>query len=356
MDNRGEEMSNIKKISCYILLVVIFVLAVVYMGSICIEQRKQDEESNVRIEKLKEEKKKEVLEKQQSLIANERVVLVKKLPVYSTDKISINKEIEPSLELLKGDKVVLEEAGTSYSLVKNIEGTKLGYVWNDCIGEVSEAQLRNSKVIVIDAGYQVEETEEETEELGAEKTAEKVTSVTTGIVTGRNEHEIVLDIALELEKKLEERGYVVIQVQRNDDVTISNSERAVLANQIDADILIRLYANGNDVCNINVTDVCYISKDNPYVQTDIYDECKMLAECVFDAYTEANPDIENNSIRESDDYTGLSWCEIPSIILEMGYLANEEEDKYLNIDDNLMNIVNGIADGIDDYFNDMYVE
>ena len=353
MDNRGEEMDDIRKLGCYILLGVVFIFSVVCMGSICRTQKKQDEEWNVRIEELRELKE-EALKQQQNLIEDERVVLVKNLPVYAKDDISINKEAKPKVELPKGEIVILEEEGTSYSLVRNVEGTISGYVWNDCIGEKSEKQSATSRVIVIDAGHQGKgDNKEEPVGPGAKETKARVSSGTSGISTKRYEHETVLDVALELEEELESRGYLVIQVRRDADVKISNSERAVLANQIEADILIRLHANGADDNSVKGADVFCISKDNPYVKTDIYDECKSLAECVLDAYTEVNPKIKKNKIRESDEYTGLNWCEVPSIILEMGYMTNEEDDEYLNDDKNLRYIAKGIANGIDEYFDDM---
>lgn len=330
------------------------ILTIVYMGSLCVKQKKQEEEFQAQIKELQEKHEEEV-KKQEEALLKERVVLVDALPVFGSANVSENKNAVPKLILQRGDIVTLEETGTQYSLVKNKEGNISGYVWSDCIGEKSNAVsgdvLKNQKVIVIDAGHQGEKDDgKEPIGPGADETKAKVSSGTDGVSTKRPEHETVLDIALELERELEDRGYIVVQVRRRADVKISNAERAVLANQINADILIRLHGNGNENSSINGADAYYISKNNPYVKEEIYDECKKLAECVLDAYTEKNPDIKKNKIHESNDYTGLNWCEVPSVILEMGYLSNEKNDKYLNNKENLGIITEGIADGIDDYF------
>lgn len=344
------KMDNIKKIICYTILGMTLILTIVYMGGLCIKQKKQEQEFHAQMKEL-QQKQEEAVKKQEEALLKERLVLVDALPVFSSKDVSINKDAEPKLILSRGDIVILEAEGTQYSLVKNKEGNISGYVWSDCIGEKSDVFLKDAKVIVIDAGHQgKQDKEEEPIGPGADETKAKVSSGTDGVSTKRPEHETVLDIALELEKELERRGYIVVQVRRDEDVKISNAERAVLANQINADILIRLHGNGAEDSSKKGADAYYISDKNPYVKEDIYDECKKLAECVLDAYTEKNADIKKNSIHESDNYTGLNWCKIPSVILEMGYLSNENDDKYLNSKENLETIAKGIADGIDEYF------
>ena len=341
------DKDNIKKLICYMVLGVVFLLTIIYMGNLCIKQKQQEEKFVIQMKELEEE----VAEKQKEVLENERVVLVDTLPVFELDDISLNKDVEENLVLVRGEHVVLEQVGYPYSLIKNKEGTILGYVWNDCIGEERELAYGNSKVIVIDAGHQGK-ADKGQEPVGpnADKTKDRVLSGTDGTVSKRPEHEMVLDIALELERELKMRGYHVVQVRRDADARISNAERAILANQINADVLIRLHGNGADDSSTNGADAYHISEDNPYVTENIYNECKKLAECVLDAYTEENPDIKKNRVHESDIYTGLNWCEVPSVILEMGYLSNEKDDRYLNDEENLGSIAEGIADGIDIYF------
>lgn len=342
-----------EKLICYILLGIVLIVTIAFMGKICVNEKKQEEESVIRLEKARED-----MEEQLNILAqNERIVLVKTLPIYATDNISINKEAEPKTELCEGETVLLEEEGSPYSLVKTMDGIISGYVWNDCLGEVTEKNKIGSEVIVIDAGHQGEgNNEQKPIGPGAEDTRIKVASGATGVSTKIKEHETVLEIALALETELEARGYIVVQVRRDADIDISNSERAVLANQIEADVLIRLHGNGANSSSVSGAEAYYISKNNPYVDADIYNECKSFAESVLDAYAKANPEIGKRTMYENDTYTGLNWCEVPSCILEMGYLSNENDDEYLNAEENQTSIVCGIANGIDVYFSKSYVE
>lgn len=80
----------------------------------------------------------------------------------------------------------------------------------------------DSRVIVIDAGHQRRgDSNKEPIGPGASQTKAKVTTGATGISTGNLESAINLEVALKLQKKLEDSGYQVIMVRTSQDVNIS---------------------------------------------------------------------------------------------------------------------------------------
>ena len=58
----------------------------------------------------------------------------------------------------------------------------------------------------------------------------------------------------------------------------------------------------------------------------------------------------NQGIQENDTMTGINWCEMPVAILEMGYMTNAKDDVNMSQDDFQKKMVQGIANGIDQYF------
>ena len=198
----------------------------------------------------------------------------------------------------------------------------------------SDASHRADYVIVIDAGHQAHGNYEE----------EPV-----GVSTGVEEYELNLEVALKLQAELEDRGYQVIMIRDKNDVDISNSERAKVANDNNADAFLRIHAIGSD----NSTDagmmtICQTA-ENPY-NGELHEKSYALSEKILDSMVEATG-ANRERVWETDTMSGINWAKVPTTIIEMGYMSNPEEDEKLNSDDYQDEIVQGIADGLDQYFN-----
>ncbi|MBR0427791.1 MAG: N-acetylmuramoyl-L-alanine amidase [Clostridia bacterium] len=108
------------------------------------------------------------------------------------------------------------------------------------------------KTIVIDPGHQARgDSSKEPIGPGASETKAKVTTGATGIYTKQQESELALKVALLLEKELKQEGYNVIMTRKTNNINISNSQRAKIANNAKADAFIRIHADSYDNSEVN---------------------------------------------------------------------------------------------------------
>lgn len=214
---------------------------------------------------------------------------------------------------------------------------------------VTEPVNGNGKLIVIDAGHQTKgNNEKEPIGPGAAETKAKVTGGATGTATGQKEYELNLAVAFYLRDELQARGYRVILVRESNDVDMSNSERAAVANNAGADAFIRIHANGSENAEASGTETLCQTAENPY-NAALYPASRKLSETVL-AGVVAQTGFKNRGVKETDTMSGINWCNVPVTIIEMGFLSNPDEDSLMYTEEYRRKIATGIADGIDAYF------
>lgn len=211
------------------------------------------------------------------------------------------------------------------------------------------ATIKTPYLIVIDPGHQLRGNNA-LEPLGPGSTEMKarVTGGTSGCVTRISEYELNLQVSLKLKTELESRGYQVLMTRTTNNVDISNMERAIFANEAKADVFIRIHANGSENSSIHgVMTICQ-TPSNPY-NASFYNASKALSVSIINGFVEATG-ANKQSIWETDTMTGINWAQVPSTIVEMGYMSNPNEDTLMSTDEYQNKMVAGIANGIDSYF------
>jgi N-acetylmuramoyl-L-alanine amidase len=208
------------------------------------------------------------------------------------------------------------------------------------------------KIVVIDPGHQARaDAGQEPIGPGASQTKQKVTGGTQGAATGTPEYELNLAVGLMLRDELESRGYKVIMTRTENDVDISNSQRAQTANDAGADIFVRIHANGSDDPSARGALTMCMTAQNPY-NAELYAESRLLSEDILGALC-ASSGANSLGVAETDTMSGINWSDVPVTIVEMGFMTNPSEDTLMETEDYRNKIAIGIADGIDKYFEDM---
>jgi len=171
---------------------------------------------------------------------------------------------------------------------------------------------------------------------------------------GVSEAEINLKIALKLQQLLEQSGSNVV-LTRSDNNAIYDVDKKTLREKKNSDIRNRVKIGNNSSADIFVSIHLNKIPENQYYgwQTffkDGNEDGKRLATCIQNNLNETMQKENKRTPLKINNVYIIKHVEIPTVIVECGFLSNSEEEKQLQQEEYQTKLAWGIYNGIMEYF------
>ena len=169
----------------------------------------------------------------------------------------------------------------------------------------------------------------------------------TGTI-GENEKNINLEIAQKLKQYLEQGGAIVYMTRDTDEALGEKKgedmkERKRIANESQGDIFVSIHQNAFPKGSAKGAQVFYHKQS---------EEGKKLAEEIQKSLKKYVDSENTREIKENTNYYILKKTELPSALVECGFLSNTEEEQKLNTEEYQQKVAWAIYVGIMNYFDD----
>lgn len=209
---------------------------------------------------------------------------------------------------------------------------------------------KSNKLVMIDPGHQ-RVGNNAPEQVGPDtrETKAKVSSGTVGVRTKKPEYVLNLEVSVLLKAELARRGINVAMTRETHDVDISNKQRADMANEAGAALVVRIHADGDASASTKGFSVLYPSAAQPAVKP-IAAESKQAAGLLLTGLQQATGQ-KGRGLSARDDLSGFNWSKVPVALVEIGFMTNPEEDELMSEAAYQQKLAMGIADGIEQFVN-----
>ena len=165
-------------------------------------------------------------------------------------------------------------------------------------------------------------------------------------INGEDEKDINLKIAEDIKDYLEQGGAYVYMTRSEDDALGKTKnedmkKRISSARRGEADVFISIHQNSFPAANAKGAQVFYHKAS---------EGGKRLAESIQGRLVSFADSENKRTAKENDSYYILRKTDIAAVIIECGFLSNEDEEKKLNTDEYRNRIAWAVYMGIWDYF------
>jgi N-acetylmuramoyl-L-alanine amidase len=197
-------------------------------------------------------------------------------------------------------------------------------------------------------------------------------------IRGLTEADLVLDVALRLQRLLEDQGVEVV-LTRRDDTFLSLEERTAIANKSGADLFLSIHANANNVQGVSGVETYFLdfaqtkeaeavaARENAASEKSMHqlpdivraialdnkidesrDFARMVQASLYDRLRKANGDVKNLGVKQAP-FVVLIGATMPSILSEIAFMTNHQEAALLKTERYRQAIAEALQAGIMKY-------
>ena len=147
---------------------------------------------------------------------------------------------------------------------------------------------------------------------------------------------MTLEISQRVRDILKSRGLKKVLLTRDTDKTLSLADRVEFANSRNADIYVSIHINASVKTEINGIETHYYTQNG-------YNVAKIMHKELMQ-----NVDAEDRGLFKSKFYV-INHTEAPAVLLELGFISNDQERNALTSTKRQEDSANAIAEGIINY-------